>query len=110
VILGSHREVDATLCDPISPQGILMKEECCKALLFVFQDKGSLEYTFRMVFDPLKPLALLPFLTLNRLAGIRILLVLVALVRGCLSGFAQRTTPFIVARVGLRTYLKEISR
>ena len=46
-----------------------MKEECCKALLFVFQDGGSLEYTFRMVFDPLKSLALLPFLTLNRLAG-----------------------------------------
>ena len=110
VILGSRREVEATLCGPIPQEEILMKEECHKALLFIFPDKSNLGYAFRLVYGPLKPLALLPFLTLNRLAGIRTLLVLVAPVRGCLSGFAQRTTPFIVARVGLRTYLKEISR
>ena len=86
-----------------------MKGSAVRRSSLFFWIKGSLGHAFRIVYNLQKPLGLLPILTLNRLAGIRILLVLVAPVRGCLSGFAQRTTPFIVARAGLRTYLKEIS-
>ena len=80
-----------------------MKEERCKVFFFIRSRYTGCEIDpVGLLWPFLKP-ALVPVLTLNRLAGIRTLLVLVALVRGSLSGLAQRTTPFIVARVGLRT-------